>query len=163
MILAGRILKTWGNRGEVVLEPVDDFPPALHDGDSVTLKSKRHTREMTIAGIRLVNGCWLIHLHGVDNIGQALPLVGCELFGVAAQAGMDEPEPPIGYEVIDLDGESWGRVIALRHKPAPLLEVAMIDGESRMIPFDEHIVIVVDQLRKRLRIDPPAGLKDLNG
>jgi ribosomal 30S subunit maturation factor RimM len=163
-MLAGRILKIWGNRGEVVLDPADDSPVAIHAGDCVILKSSRHSRSMTVAGLRLVNGRWLVRLDGVDNISQALPLVGYELFAEAAGAEAEGPEPPIGYEVIDSAGESWGRVTYLHRKPAPLLEVLPPGGgEPRLIPYNEHIVVSVDRRRRQLRIDPPAGLKELNG
>ncbi len=137
--------------------------PELETGAPVTLKSLRRSRDLVLAGQRLVNGLWLIKLAGVDTIGQALPLVGCELLSASVPEAA-APAGPLGYEVLDSAGLSWGRVTGVRRKPAPLLEVQPpAGGEPLLVPFHEPIVVSVDDRRRLVRIDPPAGLKELNG
>ena len=69
-------------------------------------------------------------------------LVGMEVFAAGASIGMvRDVQPTAG---------------------ADLLVVQANDGGELLIPLHRDIVVDVDEQAKRLRIDPPAGLLELN-
>jgi len=68
----------------------------------------------------------------------------------------------VGMEVFAADA-SIGRVRDIQPTAgADLLVVQASDGGELLIPLHREIVIDVDEQAKRLRIEPPAGLLELN-
>ena len=77
-----------------------------------------------------------------DGVYYQHQLVGCEVETVAGT--------PIG-EVSRVDGGAGGSLLA----------VSGARGEV-LIPLAQHICVEIDVAAKRIRIDPPEGLLDLN-
>lgn len=104
----------------------------------------------------------------MDTIGEAEALAGCEI--VVPAAGL--PGPAEGrYEVADLvgcsvtpaQGASWGIVKdVLEAGGAAVLVVGRTDGREVLVPLNVAVCPVIDIAGKRIEIDPPDGLWDLN-
>lgn len=108
-------------------------------------------------------------LRGVDTISQAEVLAGREMFGRdedVAPRGEDEflPEELAGCGVATRDGRAVGTVRTVWEAGgAPLLILDPKDGKNEIyIPFNRAICTLIDVAAKRIVIEPPDGLLDLN-
>ncbi len=101
---------------------------------------------------------------GVDSISDAEKLAGAEVaipFEQRAALAEDEvyESDLIGCEVFDATGRSLGVVTDFEETGGtPLLRV----GEDLLIPFAKSICTNIDLDRKRIVVNPPDGLLDLN-
>ncbi|MDD8025534.1 MAG: ribosome maturation factor RimM [Acidobacteriota bacterium] len=125
-------------------------------------------REYEVESLTRRAGFAVLKLRGVDTIGEAEALAGCEI--VVPAAGL--PGPAEGrYEVADLvgcsvtpaQGASWGIVKdVLEAGGAAVLVVGRTDGREVLVPLNVAVCPVIDIAGKRIEIDPPDGLWDLN-
>jgi 16S rRNA processing protein RimM len=107
----------------------------------------------------------ILKFRGVDSMSDAELLSGSE---VRVPSGQRIPLDPgeffesdlIGCEVIERDGgASLGRVTALQDAGSSgVLEV----GGSLLIPFVRAICVSIEPEARRIVVDLPAGLKELN-
>jgi 16S rRNA processing protein RimM len=105
----------------------------------------------------------IFKFRGVDTISDAEKLAGAEVaipFEQRAALSEDEVylDDLIGCEVFDATGRSLGVVTDYEEAGgAPLLHVGDL-----MIPFAKSICVTIDPRNKKIVIDPPEGLLDLN-
>jgi 16S rRNA processing protein RimM len=101
--------------------------------------------------------------HGVDTISDAERLAGAEVaipFEQRAALGEQEyyQSDLVGCEVVDATGRSLGVVTDFEETGGtPLLRVGDL-----LIPFAKSICTSIDPANKRIVINPPEGLLDLN-
>ena len=106
----------------------------------------------------------ILKFAGVDTISDAEKLAGAEVaipFEQRAVLGDDEyfESDLIGCEVMDASGRSLGVVTDFEETGGtPLLHI----GEDLLIPFAKSICTAIDPAAKRIVIQPPEGLLDLN-
>jgi len=107
----------------------------------------------------------ILKFRGVDTMSDAEPLAGFEVRvprdqRVALEPGEFFESDLIGCEVVErAGGASLGRVIGLRDGGgAGLLEV---EG-GLLIPFAGEICVAIQPENRRIEVDLPPGLKDLN-
>lgn len=116
---------------------------------------------------RALNNYFLLKLEEIDSFDEASRLVGAEVQVSESELSALEEDvfyqfDLIGCRVITLTGDVVGQIA--RIIPAAgndLLEVKR-DNREVLIPFTEHICVKVDIKGKRIVIDPPEGLLDLN-
>jgi len=105
---------------------------------------------------------------GVDTITDAERLAGS-----AVQVPLDQrPATPegeyyqsdlVGCEVVDQSGRLLGTVLGFHETGGvPLLEIRTQDGREMLIPFAKALLINIDLERKRIDVNLPAGLDELN-
>ncbi len=108
-------------------------------------------------------------LRGVDSISDAEKLRGCEVRIPLA----DRPTLPpgeyyqsdlVGWEVTERSrGRRLGLVRGWQEYGGPaLLEVEAEDGKEILIPFAGSICVEIDPPARRIVVELPEGLKDLN-
>jgi 16S rRNA processing protein RimM len=69
----------------------------------------------------------------------------------------------IGFEVVKRDGRRLGRVRDWLEQCGPaLLDVEGEQGEEMLIPFAASICVEIDTRGKRIVVELPEGLEDLN-
>ena len=101
---------------------------------------------------------------GIDSISDAEKLAGAEVtIPFEERASLDENEvyesDLIGCEVFDASGRSLGVVTDFQETGGtPLLQV----GENLLIPFAKTICTEIDLEHRRIVVNPPDGLLDLN-
>ena len=101
---------------------------------------------------------------GIDSISDAEKLAGAEVtIPFEERAALDEDEvyesDLIGCEVFDATGRSLGVVTDFQETGGtPLLQV----GENLLIPFAKTICTEIDLEHRRIIVNPPDGLLDLN-
>jgi 16S rRNA processing protein RimM len=105
----------------------------------------------------------------VDTIGAAEALAGAE---IQVPEGDLEPLESgqvfvadlLGCAVVTLDGRPLGPVIDVWEAggAATLVVERPKDGAELLIPLSETVCPVIDTAAKRIVVDPPDGLLDLN-
>jgi 16S rRNA processing protein RimM len=164
LVLIGKILRTRGNKGEVVasLSPGAAIPG---EGAAVELRSSKRSFPRTIERISVAGSEALIAFSDTGSIGEALKLVGCALWadGPAPEAAA-RTDDWIGFQVFDLQGDFWGTVTSQpQFSLNQLLEVEdPSSGKTVYVPWHESLVVRLDRRAGTMVIDPPAGLRDLN-
>ena len=107
----------------------------------------------------------ILKFRGVDSMSDAERLAGCEVRVPRAERMRLEPgeyftSDLIGCEVIERDsGASLGRVAAL--EDAGGSGVLELEG-GLLIPFARAICVSIEPEVRRIVVDLPAGLKELN-
>jgi 16S rRNA processing protein RimM len=168
MVLVGRIARPHGHRGQVVVDPVTDFPEerfaagavlhVLRDGAPGTL---------TIAATRMHQGRPLLTLQGVETMDEAERLSGLELRVpeselAALPEGTYYEHDLIGCVLVTTDGRDVGTVRAIEGGGGM---IRLISGSGRgevQVPLVHEICVKIDVALKQIVIEPPEGLLDLN-
>jgi len=178
----GTIVSAQGLKGEVRVYPDSDFPERFEKPGERWLL---HPNETEPRSIKLLSGRYIPHknlyilkLAGVDDRNQAEELQGCKLMVLASDRPQLEADEYhvldlIGLEVFNqLNGESVGVVVDLIPAGNDLLLVSPHDSSvvsekgtkktEILIPFVKDIVPIVDLENKRIEINPPPGLLEIN-
>ena len=168
LVLVGRVVRTHGHRGSVIVHPDTDFPEVRFvPGARFWIERAGQTSEVTIVDAWFHNGRPIVTFEGVDTMNDAEQLRGVEL-RVPERALQPLPEGAfyhfqlIGCEVVTLGGESVGTVRAVDGEAGShRLSIGSVDGEV-LVPLVTSICVSIDVGAKRIVIDPPAGLLDVN-
>jgi len=165
-VTVARLGKTRGNRGELTALALSDRPGRYHALGQVYLwggVGAPLLRQVEHAWFH--NGTLIIKFQGVDTISDAELLVGMEVRIPIAERIEIEPgeffqSDLVGCEVVDRKtGRSLGRVEAWQDGGGcGLLEV---EG-GLLIPFARSICVEIDVPARRIAVELPEGLKELN-
>jgi 16S rRNA processing protein RimM len=167
-ITLARVVKTQGRLGEVAVEVHSDIPERLHAGLRIFVLTEDGRR----GKLRIENAWphkdWLVlKFAGVDSISDAERLVGSELQVPLSERAQLEPGAAyvsdlVGCVLVDREREV-GVVSDVRFGAgeAPLLVVG--SGKSELeIPYAQEFLLRVDLGRKRIEMNLPAGLLEVN-
>ena len=168
LVLVGRISRTHGHRGAVIVHPDTDFPEARFvPGAKVWMVRAGRPSEVTIVDAWFHNGRAVVTLEGVDSMNDAELLRGAEL---RVPEGSLQPLPEgafyhfqlVGCDVATIEGDTVGTVRAVEGEAGNhRLSIASEGGEI-LVPLVTSICVAIDVAAKRIVIDPPAGLLDVN-
>jgi 16S rRNA processing protein RimM len=169
MVTVGRIVRPHGHRGGVVVAPESDFAAErFRPGAELRWLRDGQTATVRVAASREFRGRWVVTLEGVTSMNEAETLRGLE-FRVPVEAlhPLDARShyvhDLVGCAVVTSAGREVGRVTGVQFGPAaPLLEVADGEGGEVLVPLSDAICRLVDPAGKRIVIDPPAGLIEVN-
>lgn len=157
--------KTRGNRGEITALALSSKPERYE-----SLREVHLFRGDEDSGSYCVESTWfhdstlIFKFEGVDSISAAEELSGAEVrIPMAERVALDPGEffesDIVGCEVVDRrTGESLGQVEAWDDAGGAGV---LVVGEL-MIPFAREICVEIDPAAKRIAVELPAGLKDLN-
>lgn len=168
-VALAKIFKPRGNRGEVAARDLCEDPDRFGDDAVVSLLYPSGLREeRTIENAWYHQGRLILKFAGVETITDAENLRGCEV-----QIPYEDLGPPPEGEHYDIDlidceviAADTGRVIGkvegmLESGGQPLLEVRQGKKEI-LIPYTPEICLTVDVEAKRIAVQLPDGLEDLN-
>ena len=164
MAVVGRIARAHGIRGQVIVNLDTDFPETRFT-PGATLFTERGP--VTLTTVRFQNGRPVIGIEGVETMNDAEALAGLEL-----RVPMDELAPLpegtfyhhelVGCQVVTGGGDAVGTVASVDGTIGDSrLVVAGAKGEI-LIPLVTSICRTIDVAGKRIVIEPPDGLLDLN-
>ena len=169
MAAVGRIARPHGIRGQVILNSDTDFPEERFK-PGATLFTKRGSGEiaaLTLTTARFQNGRPVIGIEGVETMNDAEDLAGLEL-----RVPVDELAPLpegtfyhhqlIGCDVETVGGEKVGTVDSVEGTLAGSRLVVTGKRGEILIPLAREICRTIDVSGKRIVIDPPDGLLDVN-
>ncbi|MBF6423888.1 ribosome maturation factor RimM [Nocardia cyriacigeorgica] len=170
-LVVGRVAKSHGVRGELVVEVRTDEPEERFAPGSTLrgrLARSKEVREFTVESAREHSGRLLVRLAGVDDRTAADALRGTLFLVDSDDLGpSQDPDEFYDHELEGLrvelaDGTVIGTVTEVLHSAAgELLSVrAADDGREILIPFVMAIVPTVSVADGLVVIDPPEGLLD---
>lgn len=159
--------KTRGNRGEITAWPLSDKPDRFEALRSVYLfmASAEEPERLEVESAWFHGPTLILKFRGVDSISAAERLSGAEVrVPMSERAPLDAGEfyqsELVGCVVVDRrTGESLGRVTGWEDTGGAGLLV--VEG-AFLIPFARSICTVIDPAARRIEVDLPEGLKDLN-
>jgi 16S rRNA processing protein RimM len=173
-VAVARLTRTWGNRGELAAIPLSGHPGRFERLAEVKLRGAEGFPgggpTLVVESVRRHGARLIFKFQGVESITEAEKLRGAEVCVPPAERW---PPPPgewyvsdlIGCEVVDrMTGERLGRVTAwLEIGGAGTLEVAAGEGGRELwIPFARSICCEIDLEARRITVQLPEGLKELN-
>jgi 16S rRNA processing protein RimM len=170
-VAIARLGKAWGIRGELAAASLSSRPERFQQLGEVFLF--REEAPVGVGGFQVESvwehaGAWVFKFRGVDTISQAEMLEHAEVrIPMAQRLPVPEGEHYLsdlmGCEVRErATGELVGRVTGWQDAGGPgLLQIG--DGETKLlVPFARSICVAIDTRAKRILVDLPEGLKDLN-
>jgi 16S rRNA processing protein RimM len=161
-------LKTQGRHGEVAVELHSDVPDRLLPGMKLSAMARDGSRrELDVEELWPHKGHLVLKFVGVDSISDAEELVGCELQVPREQraeleAGWSYISDLAGCLVFDRD-RKIGIVADVQFGAgeAPLL-IVKSGAQAYEIPYAEAYLKRVDLAHRRIEMQLPEGLLDLN-
>jgi 16S rRNA processing protein RimM len=157
--------KTRGNRGEITAIALSSKPERYEALRDVYLVGKDDLPvKYEVEETWFHDGTLIFKFRGVDSISDAELLSGAEVrvpFSerVALDPGEYFESDILGCEVVDRGtGESLGRVDAWDEGGGGGI---LVVGDL-MIPFAREICVEIDPAAKRIAVELPAGLQDVN-
>jgi 16S rRNA processing protein RimM len=168
MAVVGRIARAHGNRGQVIVNVETDFPAErFRAGAELFVQRAGAVQPLTVTSVRFQHERPVIGIAGVDTMNDAEALAGYEL-RVPATTLAALPEGTfyrhelVGCEVLTSAGEPVG--VVERVEGTLSLSRLVIQGSRGevLVPLVSAICTTIDVRGKRIVIDPPEGLLDVN-
>ena len=172
MVLVGKISRSHGNKGQVLVNPETDFPEMRFGvGQTMFVNRDNVVKSLTVTSVRFHRGRPILGLTGMTTMSDSEALAGFELripvdFLETLPQGVFYRHDLIGCAVwtirgfdvgivSDVEGPLEGGRLVVRD------EVGEV-GREVLIPLVEDICVQIDITRRKIKIDPPAGLLELN-
>ena len=142
----------------------------IHSGQRVVLSplaGKAPVRETEIEFFRRQHGRCVAKFRGIDSISEAEKHIGDE---VKVPAG-SLPEPRKGFfytfqlkgcRVFTAQGEDLGSVTDVIDSGGTEILKVDLEAEETLIPFAEEYIRNIDLEARRIQVDLPEGLRELN-
>src|SRR5687768_13615169 len=168
MAVVGRVARPHGLRGDVVINPETDFvEERFRKGKTVWTRSAAGEECLTIASARVQQGRAVVGFAGLSSIEAAERLAGLELR--IPEESLQPLEPGryyehqlVGCSVATARGELVGTVVRVDSGAgSSRLVVDGARGEI-LVPLAADICVEIDVAGRRIRIEPPEGLLELN-
>jgi 16S rRNA processing protein RimM len=152
-IYLGRLVKAFGIKGDIKLNPSDDFWDSVLESRELRLKVESDG-EISESPVRLERSrrhgnAYVLKLEGVNDRNEAELLVGAELFIPRERIDVEPPDEIMPYQLIGCsvrtqDGARIGSVTGVLFTPAhPIYEVTGDTGVN-LIPAVPEFVIEVN-------------------
>lgn len=167
-ITVARVAKTQGRHGEVAADLYTDFPEKFAERTHLSGLAKDGSRKDFEVTDHWPHKGWMVFkFAGVDDMDAAEKLIGTELQIPAEQraeleSGAAYVSDLVGCAVFD-GSRQVGKVkdVEFTSGSAPLLLVA--DGQrEHMIPFAESFIRKLDVAAKKIEMELPEGLLELD-
>jgi len=170
--VVGRVRRSHGIRGELVVEALTDAPDAIFaSGRRVFAGTKtgelaKDRRELRVIQSTPFKGGLIVAFEGITDKTSAD--AWRERYFLVPE---DEVQPPgddelfihelVGMRVERLSGEAVGTVKQVLEFPQGLmLDIQDQQKKSFLLPFNDHTVKEVDSENRLIRVDPIEGLLD---
>ena len=168
MVVVGRVARPHGLRGHVVINPDTDFVGTrFAPGSAMWTRADGDDEVLTVAESRIQGGRPVVAFEGMTRVEDAERLAGRELrvpeeLLQPLEAGTFYQHQLVGCAVETASGEIVGTVKRVEGGlGGSRLIVDGARGEIQ-IPLAVEICTAVDVAAKRIRIEPPSGLLELN-
>ena len=168
MAAVGRIARAHGIRGQVIVNSHTDFPDErFRPGAVVFIERDGAVQPLTVTSVRFHRQRPIIGIAGVETMNAAEVLAGRELRVPVAElaplpGGTFYRHDLIGCVVETRTGRSVGLVEDVEGTPTGSRLVVAAEGGEVLIPLVSQICTTIDPAAKRIVVDPPEGLLDLN-
>jgi 16S rRNA processing protein RimM len=162
-VAVGRVLRSHGVRGEVVVEVLSDVPGRFEKGSRLTgVRKGEPPMPLVIAASRAHKSGAVVRFEGFEDRDRAEELRGLDLEVLRAEV----PEAPPGtyyqYELLGClcrnDGEELGRVVEVLEDGGGVLLIVEGEGRRVPVPFVKEFLRAVDVAAGRIDLALPPGL-----
>ena len=168
MALVGRIARPHGLRGQVVINPETDFvEERFAEGASMWTRSAAGDEELTVASLRVQNGRPVVGFKGFTRVEDVERLAGLELR--VPEETLQPLQPGSYYEhhlvgcIVETAADDVVGTVAAVDGGAGATRLVMNGPRGEiLIPLAVDICVEIDIANKRIRINPPEGLLELN-
>jgi 16S rRNA processing protein RimM len=168
-VVIGQVVRPFGRRGEVVIEPLTDDPGRLFDIESAAIGPEGQPGvRRTIESVRIHKGRPVVRFDGVADISAAEALRSMEVrIRDAERAPLPEgryySDQLVGCRAESEDGAPLGEIVDTLDTAGPcLLVLRGADGTEDLIPFVEALCVRVEPEAGRVVLNVPDGLLGLN-
>ena len=168
LVLVGRITRPHGLKGDVVVNPETDFvDERFAEGVTLWTRSDRGDERLVVRSAKLQGSRPVLGFEGFERIDDVERLAGLELRVPEdtlqpLSEGVYYHHQLIGCVVVTPAGERIGDVARVEGGAAgSLLTIDGPNGEI-LIPLAVDICTNVDVVARRITVEPPEGLLELN-
>ncbi|MGM0414928.1 MAG: ribosome maturation factor RimM [Bacillota bacterium] len=166
LIAVGRIVRYQGNKGEVRVVPLTDYPERFFEYDRLILERATGNEELKVEKVREHKGFIVLKLETIDDIGAA-EAIKDHLISIPITELPQLPEDSFyifelkGLEVRTDTGTRLGKITAVSTDTGT--DILQVQGEERdyLIPVAKEIIISIDQDEGIVTIKPIPGLLEL--
>jgi 16S rRNA processing protein RimM len=169
MAVVGRIARPHGIRGQVVVNLETDFPHERFQpgAEFFTRRETPDLQRLVIATVRFHSERPIIGFEGVGDMNGAIALAGSELRIPVEQLATLPPDmfyrhDLVGCAVDTTAGSSIGTVTDVEGTLGGSRLVVTTSRGEVLVPLAAEICRSIDVAGKRIVIEPPDGLLDLN-
>jgi 16S rRNA processing protein RimM len=168
MALVGRVARAHGTRGQVIVNLDTDFPETrFQPGAELFIERNGKLEALRLTTVRFQRERPVIGIDGIETMNDAETLAGCELRVPRAQlaplpGGMFYRHDLMGCRVETRDGAPVGVVSDVEGTLGGSRLVVDATGGEVLIPLATEICTTIDVARKRIVVEPPEGLLELN-
>ena len=167
LITIGQIVAAHGNKGEVKVYPLTDFPNRFEHLKQVVCQLKHGTITLTIVSVRYHKELILLQFHEIDDISKAESLI-MGLLKIGHEELMPLPEDHyyifqlLGLDVFTIQGEYLGVISDIQKTGSNDVYVILHPetGKEILIPALKQFVTVIDLPRRKILVEPIPGLID---
>ncbi len=166
--VVGRVTRPHGLRGQVVIHPETDFiEERFAEGATVWTRSAAGDEQLTVASMRVQNGRPIVGFKGFERIEDVERLAGLELRVPEdalqpLQPGTYYEHQLVGCAVETTAGDVVGEVAKVEGGAGASRVVINGPRGEILIPLAVDICVEIDVANKKIRINPPEGLLELN-
>jgi 16S rRNA processing protein RimM len=167
-ITVARVAKTQGRHGEVAADLYTDFPEKFAERTHLSALAKDGSRkELEVTDHWPHKGWMVFKFAGVDDMDAAERLIGIELQIPAAERAALEPGAAYVSDLVGCTVFDGAREVGIvkdvefTSGSAPLLILAHGNREH-MVPFVESFVKRLDVAAKKIEMQLPEGLLELD-
>ncbi|MDE2972256.1 MAG: ribosome maturation factor RimM [Acidobacteriota bacterium] len=172
-VVIGEVVRPFGRRGEVFVEPLTDDPGRFFEIGSAEIgPSDQPGTRRRLESVRIHKGRPVIRFDGITDIASAESLRGMEVrIGEAERVPLPEgryySDQLVGCRAETEEGAPLGEIVATLDTAGPsLLVLRGPDGSEDLIPFVEALCVSVElpaaETAGRVVLNVPEGLLGLN-
>ncbi len=172
-VVIGRVVRPFGRRGEVFVEPLTDDPGRFFEIESAEIgAADRPGTRRGLESVRIHKGRPVIRFDGITDITSAESLRGMEVrIGEAERVPLPEgryySDQLVGCRAETEEGAPLGEIVDTLDTAGPsLLVLRGPDGSEDLIPFVEALCVRVEpptrETAGRVVLNIPDGLIGLN-
>ena len=168
MALVGRIARPHGLRGQVLINPETDFvEERFAEGATVWTRSDAGDQRLRVASLRVQNGRPIVGFEGFERVEDVERLAGLELRVPEdalqpLQPGTYYEHQLVGCAVETTAGDVVGEVAKVEGGAGASRVVINGPRGEILIPLAVDICVEIDVANRKIRINPPDGLLELN-
>ena len=168
MALVGRITRPHGLRGQVVVRPETDFiEERFAGGATFWTRSAAGNEQLTVVSARVQNGRPIVAFEGFTRVEDVERLAGLELR--IPEDALQPLRPGTYYEhqlvgcaVETTAGDVVGQVAKVEGGVGASRLVMNGPRGEILVPLAVDICVEIDVVNRKIRIEPPDGLLELN-
>ena len=162
-VRVGRVGKTFGLKGEVVIHPTGEDPQRFRPGAVLRVVTPEGAVTATVATLREMPGKLVASFEGRDDIEAIRPWVGCELeVRTADLPALEEGSyyhfQLLGLEVYGPDGRRLGVLEEILTGGGNDVYCVRGDGPEILVPAVREAIESIDVKRRRLVLKDMKGL-----